>query len=133
MQDALNVTLILLAWTGMSSTADDLLRWARALERGGVLDSASRAALVAPRVLVRREGPADVYYGYGVRVYVVDGRAVEVMHSGSGDDGHSGIVRSLRDRGLTIVVLSNAGQHGGTTWSSYVARRLPLPDATGRD
>ena len=67
-------------------------------------------------------GP-DVSYGYGVRVYTLNGEVDEAMHSGSGDDDHTGIVRSLRSR-LTVVVLSNAGQHAGTTWSSFVARQL---------
>jgi len=48
---------------------------------------------------------------------------VEVMHSGSGDLGHTGIVRSLNS-GLTVIVLSNAGQHNGTTWASFIAHRL---------
>jgi len=47
------------------------------------------------------------------------------MHSGSGDDGHTAIVRQLRS-GYTIIVLSNAGHHKGTTWSSYVASQIAL-------
>jgi hypothetical protein len=51
------------------------------------------------------------------------GRVIEVMHSGSGDDRHTGIVRVLTS-GMTIIVRSNAGQHAGTTWSSWVAHHL---------
>jgi hypothetical protein len=58
-----------------------------------------------------------------VRVYTRDGRVVEVTHSGLGDSGHSGVVR-LFPSGVTILVLSNAGQHEGTTWSSYLARQI---------
>ena len=113
----------------MSSTAADLLRWTRALgAHGRVLSAASRTALATPRVLVRHEGDADVHYGYGVRVYTVGGRVTEVMHSGSGDDGHTGVVRVLGGGRLTVIVLSNAGMHAGTTWSSYVGHRLPLPE-----
>ena len=108
---------------GMSSTAGDLLRWTAVLRRGPVPGPASRASLVAPRVLVRREPPADVSYGYGVRVLTVDGRVTELVHSGSGDDGHTGMVRVFPD-GLTVIVLSNAGAHGGTTWSAHAARRV---------
>jgi len=84
---------------------------------------ASRASLLAPQVLVRREPPADVSYGYGVRVLTVEGRVTELVHSGSGDDGHTGIVRAFPD-GLTVIVLSNAGAHAGTTWSAHAARRV---------
>ena len=109
--------------SGMSSTALDLLRWTRALRTGRVLSDSSRVAMYAPQVFVRHEPDADVSYGYGVRVYTSGGRTTEVMHSGSGDDGHTSVVRLLPS-GLTIVVLSNAGQHAGTTWASYVAQRL---------
>jgi hypothetical protein len=45
------------------------------------------------------------------------------MHTGSGDAGHTGIARILPD-GTIVIVLSNAGQHRGTTWASYLAQRL---------
>jgi len=108
---------------GMFGTADDLLHWSRSLRADEALGAAGRGALEVPQVLVRREPPFDVSYGYGVRVYTLHDTTVEVMHSGSGDDGHTSIVRVLRN-GITVVVLSNAGMHAGTTWSSYVARKL---------
>lgn len=111
---------------GMSSTASDLYRWVRALDRGRILSARSRAQLYAPQVAVRREPPATISYGYGVRVYTVNGKTTEVMHTGSADDGHTGMVRVLRD-GQVIIVLSNAGQHRGTTWASYVAHRVGGP------
>ena len=107
---------------GMSSTAADLFRWSRALSAGGPLAEVGRE-LATPRVLVRREPPDTVHYGYGTRIYVRDGRTTEVMHSGASDDGHTAVVRVLPS-GVTIVVLSNAGMHGNTTWASYVAQRL---------
>ena len=108
---------------GMWSTAGDLFRWARSLSSGHEIDDQVRAAIATPQVAVRREGDTDVSYGYGVRVYTRDGRVVEVTHSGFGDSGHSGVVR-LFPSGVTVLVLSNAGEHGGTTWSSYVARQI---------
>ena len=52
---------------GMSSTADDLLTWTTAL--GNPRRSTNRfSSLTSPQVLVRKEGPLDVYYGYGVRI-----------------------------------------------------------------
>ncbi|HEY7026343.1 MAG TPA: serine hydrolase domain-containing protein [Gemmatimonadales bacterium] len=108
---------------GMWSTAGDLFRWARSLSSGHEIDDQVRAAIATPQVEVRREGDTDVSYGYGVRVYTRDGRVVEVTHSGFGDSGHSGVVR-LFPSGVTVLVLSNAGEHGGTTWSSYVARQI---------
>lgn len=107
----------------MFATAYDLLRWSRMLLVSGPLGAAGNGAIVQRRIFVRREDPYDVSYGYGVRVYTLHGKVVEVMHAGSGDDDHTGVVRNLPS-GLTIIVLSNSGRHGGTTWSSFIARQL---------
>lgn len=108
---------------GMAATADDLLAWTRVLRsttRGGVREF---AAIDTPQVLVRHEGQFDISYGYGARIYAAQGKVAEVMYSGSGDDGHTAIIRQLAS-GVTIIVLSTAGEHHGTTWSAYVAERL---------
>lgn len=110
---------------GMSASAEDLLTWSRALMVPGPLNTAGGGAIGEPQVFVRREPPFDISYGLGVRVYTLSGKVVEVMHSGSGDNDHTGIVRNL-STGLTIIVLSNAGQRAGTTWSSYVAQHLAM-------
>ncbi len=108
---------------GMSSTARDLLRWTTVLRDGPVPGASRRASLGAPPGPGGRAPPVDVSYGYGVRVLTVDGRVTEVVHSGSGDDGHTGMVRVFPD-GLTVIVLSTAGAHAGTTWSAHAARRI---------
>jgi CubicO group peptidase (beta-lactamase class C family) len=112
---------------GMWASADDLLKWTRALRVEGVIGAAGNGAINRPQIVVRKEAPYDVSYGYGVRVYTLNGSVAEVMHSGSGDDGHTSIVRVLRD-GRTVIVLSSAGQHAGTTWSSYVAHLIAPRD-----
>jgi hypothetical protein len=108
----------------MWSTADDMLQWSRILSRrNAAVSDKVREMLYAPHVRVRREGDVDVLYGYGVRVYTLNNKVTEVMHSGSGDEGHTSIVR-LFPNGLTVIVLSTSGQHAGTTWASYVARKI---------
>ncbi|MFL5573571.1 MAG: hypothetical protein ACJ78R_08690, partial [Gemmatimonadaceae bacterium] len=72
---------------------------------------------------VRSEPPFEIHYGYGTRVYIRGGRVAEVMHSGMGDRRNSATARVLAD-GTVVIVLSDAGQHRGTTWASYVAQRL---------
>jgi len=109
---------------GMWSTADDIFRWSRIVSRRNtVVTDEVRELLNAPHRRVRREGNVDVSYGYGVRVYTLNDEVIELMHSGSGDEGHTSIVR-LFPTGLTVIVLSNSGQHAGTTWSSYTARKI---------
>jgi CubicO group peptidase (beta-lactamase class C family) len=110
---------------GMSSTAQDLFRWTRAIRDGKVLKAADGALLLSRQVFVREEPPDSVYYGYGVRLYARRGNIVEIMHSGSSDAGNTAIVRVLSSR-TTIIVLSDSGMHDRTTWSSSVAQQLAV-------
>src|SRR4051812_48285975 len=48
---------------GMRSTASDMLRWSR-LVSGGKIGSLSVADIITPQVLVRRNGPIEVWCGY---------------------------------------------------------------------
>jgi hypothetical protein len=107
----------------MAATADDLLAWTRVLRSETRSGAREFAAIDTPQVLVRYEGTFDISYGYGARIYTSRGRVAEVMYSGSGDDGHTAIIRELAS-GVTIIVLSSAGEHHGTTWSAYVAALL---------
>jgi hypothetical protein len=66
-----------------------------------------------------------VYYGYGWGVERT-GRTLLLRHFGDEWMGHNSAMR-LADRGLTIIVLSNAGHAGGAgapTWSARVSRGL---------
>jgi hypothetical protein len=107
----------------MFSTASDLLAWTRALVHPSARWAAVFGPLTQPTVAVRHEGPFDVWSGLGSRVYTRDGRVTEVWLSGSGDDGHTCVVRALTS-GLFLIVLSDAGRHDGVSWSALVAQRL---------
>jgi len=108
---------------GMRGTARDIYRWVTAIHDGRLFGRAESSELESPLMHVRSEPPFEIHYGYGSRVYVRNGRVAELMYSGSGDARNTGIARSLSD-GTVVVVLSNSGQHRGTTWASYVAQRL---------
>lgn len=64
---------------GMSSTADDVFRWTLALRDGRVLNAANSRLTETGQVFVRQERGADIYYGYGVRVYEKNGTVIEVI------------------------------------------------------
>lgn len=108
---------------GMRSTARDMFRWVNSIQDARLFARAESIELGSPLMHVRSEPPFEIHYGYGTRVYIRNGHVAEIMHSGSGDAGHSGIARVLAD-GTIVVVLSNSGMHRGTTWASYVAQRL---------
>ena len=108
---------------GMRSTAGDIYRWVAAIHDARIFGLTESRELESPLMHVRSEPPFEIHYGYGTRVYVRNGRVAELVHSGSGDAGNNGVARVLAD-GTVVVVLSNSGQHRGTTWAAYVAQRL---------
>jgi CubicO group peptidase (beta-lactamase class C family) len=108
---------------GMRSTVRDLYRWVTAIHDGKLFGRTESQELESPLMHVRSEPPYEIHYGYGTRIYIRNGRVSEVMHSGSGDDRNTSIARLLSD-GTIVIVLSNSGQHKGTTWASYLAQRL---------
>lgn len=108
---------------GMRSTARDIFRWLSAIHHEELFGRTESRELESPLMHVRSEPPFEIHYGYGVRIYVRNGRSSEVMHSGSGDANHTTVARLLSD-GTMVVVLSNSGMHRGTTWAAYLAQRL---------
>ncbi|HEY3112549.1 MAG TPA: serine hydrolase domain-containing protein [Gemmatimonadaceae bacterium] len=108
---------------GMRSTASDIYRWITAIHNERLFGRTESRELESPLMHVRSEPPFEIHYGYGSRVYVRNGRVVEVMLSGSGDARNSSIARVAAD-GTIVIVLSNTGQRRGLTWASYVASRL---------
>ena len=108
---------------GMRSTVRDLYRWLTAIHEGKLFGRTESRELESPLMHVRSEPPYEIHYGYGARIYIRNGRVAEVMHSGSGERRNTSIARMLSD-GTIVIVLSNSGQHKGTTWASYLAQRL---------
>jgi CubicO group peptidase (beta-lactamase class C family) len=108
---------------GMRSTAHDLYKWLTAIHDGKLFGRTESRELESPLMHVRSEPPYVIHYGYGNRIYIRNGRVAEIMHSGSGDARNTSVARMLPD-GTIVIVLSNAGQHKGTTWASYLGTRL---------
>jgi hypothetical protein len=85
------------------SSADDLFRWTRALDRRSVLDAPHAAALVEPRVQII---PGEWYArGWFVRDTFAT-RMIE--HGGDYIHGSNAAIHRFPDRGLTVVITSNA-------------------------
>jgi D-alanyl-D-alanine carboxypeptidase len=88
----------------IASTAEDLVRWARALYDGEVLAPASLAAMVADLEVTAPFKPT-VPYGLGVQAATIDGRST-LGHSGR-LLGSRSVVRWLPDERIAIAVLTN--------------------------
>jgi D-alanyl-D-alanine carboxypeptidase len=85
---------------GLISTADDLLKWDRALRDNVLITAASFEEMIA--------NPKNTFAGYGWEVRNWLGRR-QVGHSGSGA-GYSAYMARFIDDGLTVIVLSNSDE-----------------------
>ena len=90
------------------STVDDLARWNRALSDDRFLPSSLRSAMLTPYVTGKYGG---VGYGWFFRTGN-DGRQLQ-FHAGDGAGFRAWNYR-VSEAGLTIIVLSNVGEHDGS-------------------
>jgi D-alanyl-D-alanine carboxypeptidase len=86
------------------STADDLLRWMRALTQGRAIASVSYRWMVTASD-VPPAAPTRDRYGLGVYVWSIRGAAV-IGHTGQ-IPGFASVVAYVPDRDVTIVALAN--------------------------
>ncbi|MEE1736833.1 serine hydrolase [Streptomyces sp. BE147] len=93
------------------STAGDLARWARALERGHLLGPDSLRAMFTSHITPRIQHPMPLTvtgYGYGVFLGTLAGHPARFHH---GDNpGHRSLLVRLPDRDTGIIVLTR-GNH----------------------
>jgi CubicO group peptidase (beta-lactamase class C family) len=86
------------------ATADDLLRWSRALDDPAYLSNASRDAMFDGG------GEADGWYGYGFRIQPyrrADGSTGRLVRHGGSMDGFLSNLHRYLDDELTVIVLGN--------------------------
>jgi D-alanyl-D-alanine carboxypeptidase len=88
----------------IASTPSDLVRWARALYSGTVLDPASLDAMIGDVALTAGKDPT-IPYGLGVQALVFDGHAT-LGHSGR-LLGFRAVVRWLPRERIAIAVVTN--------------------------
>ena len=94
---------------GLLSTARDMFRWHRALERDKVLDRRSKHELFKPRVL--EEPGGDSYYGYGwVILETKYGRAG--WHNGGNGWSYGEFTRLLDDGSMVFWVTNRYKARG---------------------
>lgn len=99
--------------TGIVSSAEDMIRWGRALLDGKILSDASRAKLFTP-VLDR----------YACGWYVLErGQTTEIVHSGDALGAHAYLALYPRED-LVVVILTN--EDGMHHWNAANALRPAL-------
>jgi len=94
----------------LSSTVDDLYRWAQAVQSGQLLPAQIQSEMLTP---VRND------YAYGWKVAVRDGRR-QISHPGL-IDGFASAILLAPDDGLTVVVLCNMDSADAPGIASYLA------------
>lgn len=98
---------------GASTTVDDLVKFADALQRGTLLDKAHLALLSAHHVPY---GPADTWYGYGT--IVDERRGVRAFGHGGQAPGTTFDLRIYPDQQTVMVVMSNYNTIAGPELAS---------------
>lgn len=94
----------------LSSTADDLYRWAQAMRAGQLLPPDLQAELLTP---VRND------YAYGWKIAARDGHR-QISHPGL-IDGFASAILLLPDDDLTVIVLCNMDSADAPGIASYLA------------
>ncbi|GGD56004.1 serine hydrolase domain-containing protein [Pseudoxanthomonas indica] len=116
-----------LPWRGMAagggySTAGDLLRFARALQAGTLVD---------PKLLAEATQPADGCYGYGFAAGEVDG--VAWYGHGGGAPGMNADFRVFPGLNRVVIALSNFDPEAAERVAAYYRARMPLTNAAPSD
>ena len=113
--------------TGLYSTIDDQYKWLTALRRGKVLSSSSLEQMWSAQAFVRHGSKPgqDINYGYGWAVVTQDGKRYVVNHAGDEDWlAHNAVISFYENSRNAYIVLSNAGEPNGRSWSSIMSEGL---------
>ncbi len=103
---------------GIVTTADDLIRWMRALSDESLLSDESKRKMWAPT-------PASKYVASGWRLNRLRGQ--RALTHGGGVQGFGTLLTHLRDSGVTVVILSNNGKHLYAMQELILEQLVPIP------
>ncbi len=119
---------VLRANGGLRSTAEEMLRWARALLDGKVLSAASRQKLWTPHV-DESNGEGESFYGYGWSV--VDQEGVRILTHNGGNGIHFADFAIVPERGVVVFLQTNvvADYPGARDLLSQIGRRFLAAEA----
>lgn len=91
---------------GGYSTALDLFRFARALQKGKLLSAEATQHVTAGKVELPG-GPVQASYGYGFSAHTVNGRELRGMSGGGPNSGVNSSLNIFWDGSFTVVVVGN--------------------------
>lgn len=103
---------------GGYSTAEDLLRFATALQTGRLLTSTNVQLLTSPKVKTM-----DGHYGYGFDIRTING--IECFGHDGGAPGMSGELRICPAIDLTSITLENIDPPAATRMNDLIISRVP--------
>lgn len=107
---------------GGFSTVEDLVRFARALTDGTLLDAEDLDRLTTAKSEPRERGDDVSGYGYGFRIHTIDG--VRYFGHGGGFPGINGELRIYPEQGVVMAALANLDLAAGKVLD-YAGRVLP--------
>ncbi len=103
----------------LASTAEDLIRWSRALATAKLLKPESFKAMTTPG---RLNDGTTTPYGFGCFVGTLDGHPH--VHHGGSIPGFVAELAYFPDQDLTVVVLTNAGRNSPRRIADRIARSM---------
>ena len=116
------------------STAEDLLRWQRALTTGQVVSPKSYAQMTTPHELANGE---TVDYGFGLSITNHDG--LQTIGHGGGINGFNSMISHYPEADVGIAVISNSEGYRAAQLAKLIARAvhgvvveiadLPVPES----
>ena len=113
--------------TGLYSTTGDQYKWLTALLSGKILSPLSTGQMWGAHAFVRHgtKPGQEVYYGYGWAVVMQDGKRYAVNHAGDEDWlSHNAVISYYEGNNNAYIILSNAGEPNGRSWSSLMGENL---------
>jgi CubicO group peptidase (beta-lactamase class C family) len=107
---------------GAHATADDLVRFLRAVRSGELLSAERTERFLTPQVLHHGRDDGEVWYGFGLE-FTLDRGSVWNYYKDGGNTGACGIARHYPADDLDVVMLSNA-EYGGLAVIREIDRRI---------
>lgn len=104
---------------GLQTTAEDMLKWHKALETDAVLPASSRERMFTPYVAEGPEGRS--HYGYGWAIFKTRRNTKLVAHNGGNGIFVADFLRFV-DEGLMVFVASNSAEFPAISLSPALAR-----------
>ena len=108
---------------GVVSTAEDMHKWMSALYQGKILSPESLTLMVTPHIKAVNKSFENAHYGYGIFILKENGNNI-YLHGGNAI-GIRGEYGYIKEKNISVILMSNHMMHIPEEMASYVNFTLP--------